>query len=72
MHQDRILFQIPQPGQGQLPWMLYRLRDIRKGSYRAAPASVYLGAGITACKTPGKLSHPFGQRLEAGVDLFVS
>jgi hypothetical protein len=43
MHRTRILFQIPQPGQGQLPWMLYRLRDIRVGSYRAAPAISDLG-----------------------------
>ncbi|RED15348.1 hypothetical protein DFR46_0339 [Parasphingopyxis lamellibrachiae] len=64
MHRIRILFQIPQPGQGQLPWMLYRLRDIRVGSYRAAPAATNLGELVVRSKLIADSGELIGEFLQ--------
>ena len=41
----------PGSGQGQLPRMMYRLRDFRKSSCRAVPAAPYVGC--RACRLKG-------------------
>lgn len=64
MHRTRILFQIPQSGQGQLPWMLYRLRDIRVGSCRAAPAAPNLGGLVVRSKFFADNGEPIGEFLQ--------
>lgn len=40
----------PGSGQGQLPRMMYRLRDFRKSSCRAEPAAPYVGVRTRVLK----------------------
>src|SRR3546814_4577643 len=59
----------PGSGQGQLPWMMYRLRDIRSGSCRAVPAAFYLGTRASGLKPFARQSLPtpqFGRRFASG------
>ena len=44
--------------------MSYRLRDVRKSSYRAVPVNTYLGAGGLGLKPFGEAFDPFGQSFE--------
>src|SRR3546814_3512234 len=59
----------PGSGQGQLPWMMYRLRDIRSGSCRAVPAAFYLGTRASGLKPFARQSLPAprsGRRFASG------
>lgn len=69
----------PGSGQGQLPRMMYRLRDFRKGSCRAVPANHYVSVHKAALKglehagrpgaILGALIHLICQRLDTVGDL---
>jgi hypothetical protein len=44
--------------------MSYRLRDVRKSSYRAVPVAFYLGGLAALLKPVGKAFHPLRKPVE--------